>query len=71
MKKLLIALAALGVVAAMQLDYADMIDQQRADCDMVELWEQDADQGIHPLQRRGWPAKDDNELQECKQLWQQ
>lgn len=71
MKKLLIALAALGVVAAMQLDYADMIDQQRADCDMVQLWEQDADQGIHPLQRRGWPARDDTQLQECKELWQQ
>jgi hypothetical protein len=33
-----------------------MIDAVRSDpyCEMVTLWQSDADQGIHPNQRRGW-----------------
>lgn len=38
-----------------QSDYEHEIEQEKAYCEMVRIWEDDAARGVPPNERAGWP----------------
>ena len=46
-------LALVGIAG--QSDYEDAIAQDKAYCEMVRIWEEDAARGVPPENRAGWP----------------
>jgi len=38
-----------------QSDYEDAVMQEKAYCEMVRIWEDDAARGVPPENRAGWP----------------
>ena len=59
---LLLAIAALALAGTM--DAQDAERSQRTYCEMVALWDKDAESGIAPEQRAGWPPYDGRK--QCK-----
>lgn len=58
---ILVVAASLVIVSTMSAD--DHTAEVQYHCEMVQMWNEDANAGVPPEQRRGWPNYDSTE---CK-----
>lgn len=70
MKQLTGAVALVTIALGVMLVIPEEVDASQPDCELVQLWEQEKQQGIDPYRRLGRPALSAEEHRVCLSNWE-